>query len=454
MLKSAPPKLPNCHLCGRQFGTTSLGIHLKACKQRWEREHGKPAPEPEVEMPLGAPMGSKQWEQFNEAAQQKFNTDTLQACPNCGRTFLPDRLPVHLRSCASLGFKPRTSTADGEEEGGSPLGATDSERKAFPSPDRSAVSSKLGAFARGLGASASRLSASERAERAEQYFEETARQRAHYDTSNERIRQRQAYTPGALGNGGDASAAVAEPRERMRAALRSGSPHRGGPSGAMSARGGPSARDLEQPGGPPGGRNMTDPEHRRPMSARGTRGEASISPGRERPPSAPRPTSPRPPRPGGGGGGMDGGARAPSQPPLLDLSAGEASGMSSTARMRSAQSARARAESPKRVSFDAASGGAATARPASPGRPPSPGGGPPRGASARSSRERMAELTAEQTGKSVEQVLIDNDRDNWFTAQQALEYGFVDHLREFASDVVGGGGTNDDISNADAIKKD
>jgi len=56
-------------------------------------------------------------------------------------------------------------------------------------------------------------------------------------------------------------------------------------------------------------------------------------------------------------------------------------------------------------------------------------------------KKRMAELTAEQTGKSVEQILIDNDRDNWFTAQEALEYGFVDHLREFASDVVGGGGT-------------
>ena len=68
-------------------------------------------------------------------------------------------------------------------------------------------------------------------------------------------------------------------------------------------------------------------------------------------------------------------------------------------------------------------------------------------------KKRMAELTAEQTGKSVEQILIDNDRDNWFTAQQALEYGFVDHLREFASDVVGGGGTNDEISNADATGK-
>jgi ATP-dependent Clp protease protease subunit len=68
-------------------------------------------------------------------------------------------------------------------------------------------------------------------------------------------------------------------------------------------------------------------------------------------------------------------------------------------------------------------------------------------------KKRMAELTAEQTGKSVEQVLIDNDRDNWFTAREALEYGFVDHLREFASDVVGGGGTEEGASNNDANSK-
>ncbi|KQS08722.1 ATP-dependent Clp protease proteolytic subunit [Curtobacterium sp. Leaf183] len=56
-------------------------------------------------------------------------------------------------------------------------------------------------------------------------------------------------------------------------------------------------------------------------------------------------------------------------------------------------------------------------------------------------KQRMAELTAEQTGKSIEQVLLDNDRDNWFSAQEALDYGFVDHLRASASEVVGGGGT-------------
>ncbi len=56
-------------------------------------------------------------------------------------------------------------------------------------------------------------------------------------------------------------------------------------------------------------------------------------------------------------------------------------------------------------------------------------------------KKRLAEITAAQTGKTVEQVNADGDRDRWFNAQEALEYGFVDHIRESATDVVGGGGT-------------
>ena len=58
-----------------------------------------------------------------------------------------------------------------------------------------------------------------------------------------------------------------------------------------------------------------------------------------------------------------------------------------------------------------------------------------------SMKHRLAEITAAATGKSVEQVNADGDRDRWFNAQEALEYGFVDHIRTSASDVVGGGGT-------------
>ena len=50
-------------------------------------------------------------------------------------------------------------------------------------------------------------------------------------------------------------------------------------------------------------------------------------------------------------------------------------------------------------------------------------------------KKQMAELSAQQTGKSLEQILKDNDRDHWFTAEEALEYGFIDKMVTRASDV-------------------
>jgi len=41
----------------------------------------------------------------------------------------------------------------------------------------------------------------------------------------------------------------------------------------------------------------------------------------------------------------------------------------------------------------------------------------------------MAERIAEHTGQSVEQVQADSERDRWFTAEQAKEYGIIDHVR-------------------------
>ena len=43
-------------------------------------------------------------------------------------------------------------------------------------------------------------------------------------------------------------------------------------------------------------------------------------------------------------------------------------------------------------------------------------------------KKTMSELTAEQTGHTVEEIYRDNEYDHWFTAQEALEYGFVDKL--------------------------
>src|SRR6202011_890748 len=40
----------------------------------------------------------------------------------------------------------------------------------------------------------------------------------------------------------------------------------------------------------------------------------------------------------------------------------------------------------------------------------------------------VAELTAAQTGQPLDRIVADSDRDRWFTAPEALAYGFVDHI--------------------------
>ncbi|HZM81840.1 MAG TPA: ATP-dependent Clp protease proteolytic subunit [Candidatus Limnocylindrales bacterium] len=47
----------------------------------------------------------------------------------------------------------------------------------------------------------------------------------------------------------------------------------------------------------------------------------------------------------------------------------------------------------------------------------------------------MQELIALHTGQTVEQIEADGDRDRWFTAEQAREYGFIDHVITSTSQV-------------------
>jgi ATP-dependent Clp protease protease subunit len=48
-------------------------------------------------------------------------------------------------------------------------------------------------------------------------------------------------------------------------------------------------------------------------------------------------------------------------------------------------------------------------------------------------KRKIAELTAEQTGQPIERIIADGDRDRWFTAEEALAYGFVDHIAHRAT---------------------
>ncbi|WP_461027109.1 ATP-dependent Clp protease proteolytic subunit [Streptomyces sparsus] len=56
-------------------------------------------------------------------------------------------------------------------------------------------------------------------------------------------------------------------------------------------------------------------------------------------------------------------------------------------------------------------------------------------------KKKMSELSAFHTGQTVEQWTRDADRDRWFSAEEAREYGLLDSVISNASDIPGGGGT-------------
>jgi ATP-dependent Clp protease, protease subunit len=47
----------------------------------------------------------------------------------------------------------------------------------------------------------------------------------------------------------------------------------------------------------------------------------------------------------------------------------------------------------------------------------------------------MTRLTAEHTGQPPERVEQDSRRDRWFSAEEALEYGMIDHILERVEDI-------------------
>ncbi len=56
----------------------------------------------------------------------------------------------------------------------------------------------------------------------------------------------------------------------------------------------------------------------------------------------------------------------------------------------------------------------------------------------RRTRDTVLALIAEDTGRDVETIERDSRRDRWFSAEEALAYGFVDHIVDSAEDVLPG----------------
>jgi ATP-dependent Clp protease protease subunit len=56
-------------------------------------------------------------------------------------------------------------------------------------------------------------------------------------------------------------------------------------------------------------------------------------------------------------------------------------------------------------------------------------------------KRMMAERIAFHTGQPVDRIEADSDRDRWFTAEEARDYGFIDQVIDRSVSQVGGGGS-------------
>ncbi len=58
-------------------------------------------------------------------------------------------------------------------------------------------------------------------------------------------------------------------------------------------------------------------------------------------------------------------------------------------------------------------------------------------------KNQVCQLIAQHSGQSLERVIADSDRDRWFTAEQAKEYGLVDHVVQSSARVTSSGSMSD-----------
>lgn len=108
MGESRPPPYVICHLCGRKYGTKSIAIHVPQCQKKWHAENKKLPKNLRRLLPSQPDYGQLQSgeasadliEQMNEMSFKAAQAQLI-PCENCGRTFYPEKLPVHQRSCTA-----------------------------------------------------------------------------------------------------------------------------------------------------------------------------------------------------------------------------------------------------------------------------------------------------------------------------------------------------------------
>ena len=112
-----------CYICGREFGTRSIGIHEPQCLKKWETQNSKlpkkkqqsrPVKPVEFDQPFSKDPAVKaaQIAKINEASNAAAS-DNLVSCKKCSRRFLPTRIEHHEEICRKLKMGPATSLQSG-----------------------------------------------------------------------------------------------------------------------------------------------------------------------------------------------------------------------------------------------------------------------------------------------------------------------------------------------------
>ncbi|KAJ1618587.1 hypothetical protein T492DRAFT_581545, partial [Pavlovales sp. CCMP2436] len=100
-----PPNWRSCPFCGRQYGNSSLGIHVERCTMRPDEETLRKQLAAANKARGLAPSGGK-------GRLAGFSGDGgtplgYAPCAICGRTFAPDRVAKHQAICSKIEQKRR-----------------------------------------------------------------------------------------------------------------------------------------------------------------------------------------------------------------------------------------------------------------------------------------------------------------------------------------------------------
>lgn len=151
---AAAPKARVCYVCGRQYMVHSFDIHIKQCKELFlarealkDPRDRKKLPEDPVERMMrgggggddgtgspdrrstggGSAMNSPapgggggstegmSLDEINRMATDAYNNEALSKCAFCGRTFLPEKLAIHNKSCTAE--NPARKVSEGVRKG-------------------------------------------------------------------------------------------------------------------------------------------------------------------------------------------------------------------------------------------------------------------------------------------------------------------------------------------------